>query len=98
MSDWALITLVAGLTYLSRAAAIVLFPPAEGRLLEFVNRLPAPLFAGLAVFSLVGEATILPEYSTMAAAVGALIVTPRRSLGLTLTAGLAAFAIVELIV
>lgn len=98
MSDWLLIALAAGLTFLSRATAVVLLPPAEGRILEFVNRLPAPLFAGLAMLSLVGEATALPEYSTIAAAIGALIATPRRSLGLTLAAGLAAFAIVELIV
>lgn len=97
MSDWLLIALVAGMTYLSRAAAIVLLPSAEGRILEFVNRLPAPLFAGLAMFSLVGEATVLPEYPTIAAAIGALIVTPRRSLGLTLAAGLVAFAVVELV-
>lgn len=97
MSDWLLICLVAGLTYLSRAAALVLLPPAEGRILEFVNRLPAPLFAGLAMFSLVGDATAIPDYSTLAAAAGALIATPRRSLGLTLAAGLTAFAIVELI-
>lgn len=97
MSDWLLIASVAGLTYLSRAASVVLLPPARGRVLEFVNRLPAPLFAGLAMFSLIGEATALPDCSTIAAAVGALIVTPRRSLGLTLAAGLAAFAVAELI-
>lgn len=97
MSDWLLIVLVAGLTYLSRAAAVALLPPAEGRILEFVDRLPAPLFAGLAMFSLVGDTTTLPDYSTMAAVVGALFATPRRSLGLTLAAGLTAFAVVELI-
>lgn len=97
MSNWLLILLVAGLTYLSRAAAVALLPAAEGRILEFVNRIPAPLFAGLAMFSLIGDATALPEVSTLAAAAGALIATPRRSLGLTLATGLAAFAIVELI-
>lgn len=97
MSDWLLIALVAGMTFLSRAAAVVLLPPAEGRILEFVNRLPAPLFAGLAMFSLVGDATSFPDYSTIAAAVGALIAAPRRSLGLTLAAGLTAFGIVELV-
>jgi branched-subunit amino acid transport protein len=98
MSDWVLIVLVAGLTYLSRAAAVALLPPAEGRILEFVDRLPAPLFAGLAMFSLVGDATTVPDYPTMAAVFGALIAAPRRSLGLTLAAGLIAFAIVELII
>jgi branched-subunit amino acid transport protein len=98
MSDWVLIFLVAALTYLSRAAATALLPPAEGRILKFVDRLPVPLFAGLAMFSLVGDASAFPELPAAAAALGALVVTPRRSLGLTLVAGLAAYALVELVV
>lgn len=98
MSDIALIVLVAVITYMSRAGAVVLVPAARGRLLEFVSRIPAPLFAGLAVFALIGEEIEVPEPAVMAAAGAALLVTPRRSLGLALAAGIVGFLIVELIV
>ncbi len=98
MSDWTLVLAVAGLTYLTRAAAVALLPAASGRFLEFIDRLPAPLFAGLAVFALVGGDVAIPEAPAVAAAVGAVMVTPKRSLGLTLAAGIAAFAIVEWLV
>jgi hypothetical protein len=97
VSDWALILAAAGLTYLSRAAAVALLPPAKGRLLEYIDRLPAPLFAGLAVFALVGTEVEWPDAPTAAAALGALAATPKRSLGLTLAVGLAAYAVVELL-
>ena len=97
MSDLILILTVAGLTYLSRAAAVVLLPAARGSLLGFVGRLPAPLFAGLAVFAFVGDEVAMPQPSTMAAVVAALLVIPKRSLGLTLAAGIAGFVAVELI-
>lgn len=94
MSDWVLVLLVAAITYLSRAAAVALLPAASGPLLEFINRLPAPLFAGLAMFALVGEGSAMPEPATLAAAGGALLAAPRRSLSLTLAVGLAAYGLV----
>ncbi len=97
MSDIALIVLVAVITYMSRAGAVVFVPAARGRLLELVSRIPAPLFASLAVFALIGEEIAVPEPAVMAAAGAALLVTPKRSLGLTLAAGIAGFLIVELI-
>jgi hypothetical protein len=39
----------------------------------------------------------LPEASTIAAVFAALLVTPKRSLGLTLAAGIAGFVVVELV-
>lgn len=95
VTDLALIVVVAAVTYLSRAAAVVLLPPARGNVLAFVGRLPAPLFAGLAVFALVGEDVSMPASSTLAAVAAALLVSPRRSLGLTLAAGIAGFVLVE---
>jgi len=92
-----LLVLTAVLTYLSRAAAVALLPAARGPLLEFVGRLPAPLFAGLAMFALVGQDVAIPDPAPLAAVVGALAATPRRSLGVTLAAGLAAYLIVELV-
>ena len=97
MSDLALVVVVAAITYLSRAGAVVLVPAARGRLLDFVRRIPVPLFAGLAVFALVGDEVVVPEPAVLAAAVAALMVSPRRSLGLTLAAGIVGFVVVELI-
>lgn len=98
MTMEALLVLTAALTYLSRAAAVALLPVARGPLLEFVGRLPAPLFAGLAMFALVGQDVAMPDPAPLAAVIGALVATPRRSLGVTLAAGLAAYLIVELVV
>jgi len=97
VSDLALLVMVAAITYLSRAAAVVLFPSARGELLALVGRIPAPLFASLAVFAFVGDDVVLPEASTIAAVFAALLVTPKRSLGLTLAAGIAGFVVVELV-
>lgn len=97
MSDLALIIAVAAITYLSRAAAVALLPSARGYLLGLVGRIPAPLFASLAVFAFVGEDVVLPEASTIAAVTAALLATPKRSLGLTLAAGIAGFVVVELV-
>jgi branched-subunit amino acid transport protein len=98
MTDLALILVVAAITYMSRAAAVVLLPPARGRMLGLVSRIPAPLFAGLAVFALVGEEVVMPDPATMAAVIAALAVSPKKSLGLTLAAGLAAYLLVDVIV
>jgi branched-subunit amino acid transport protein len=94
VSDLGLILVVAAVTYLSRAAAVVLLPVARGPLLQYVSRIPAPLFASLAAFSLVGGGSSMPEPATMAAAFAALLVTPKRSLGLTLAAGILGYALV----
>lgn len=97
MSDLALLVTVAAITYLSRAGAVVLLPGARGYLLGLVSRIPAPLFASLAVFALVGDGVELPGASTTAAAIAAVLVAPRRSLGLTLAAGIVGFVVVELV-
>lgn len=61
MSDVVVVAAAAVLTYASRAAAVVLLPVPTGKVLAFVERLPAPLFAGLAVFALVGDTTAWPD-------------------------------------
>ena len=94
MSDLTLVLAAAALTYASRAAAVAVLPIASGRVLDFIERLPAPLFAGLAVFALVGSPPELPDWPGIAAAIGALLAAPKRSLGLTLAVGLAAYAVV----
>lgn len=97
MNDLILIIVVAAITYLSRASAVVLLPAARGYLLGLVTRMPAPLFAGLAVFALVGDELRWPDPSTIAAVVAAVLVSPKRSLGLTLAAGILGFVALELI-
>lgn len=97
VSDLTLVVVVAVITYMSRAAAVVLLPAAKGELLAFVSRMPAPLFAGLAVFALIGGDGGLPGPSSLAAAVAALLVSPKRSLGLTLAAGIVGYFLAELI-
>jgi branched-subunit amino acid transport protein len=94
VSDLGLILVVAAVTYLSRAAAVVLLPAARGSWLQYVSRVPAPLFASLAAFALVGGEPSLPEPATLAAAAAALLVTPKRSLGVTLAAGIVGYAMV----
>ena len=89
----AVVATAAILTYASRAAAVVLLPVAGGRLLRFIERLPAPLFAGLAVFALVGATPTWPDLPAACAAGGALAVAWRRNVALTLAAGLFAFGI-----
>lgn len=88
-----LVAVAAMITYLSRALSLSLLPAPRGWLLGVIERLPAPLFAGLAVVSLVGEDLILPSPPVLLAAAAALAVTPRRSLATTLAAGLAAYAL-----
>lgn len=97
MTDLALIALIAVITYFSRAGAVVLLPPARGRLLEFVGRIPAPLFAGLAVFALFGTDFTVPDGATVTAVTAALLVSPKRSLGLTLAAGIAGYLLFEVL-
>lgn len=98
MNDLTLVLAAAVLTYASRAAAVALLPQASGRVLEFIDRLPAPLFAGLAVFALMGSPAATPDWPSAAAAAGALVAAPKRSLGLTLAVGLAAYALVAWLV
>ncbi len=88
----AVVAAAAVLTYASRAAAVVLLPTPTGKLLAFVERLPAPLFASLAVFALVGETKSWPDQPVLCAAAAAVAVAPRRSLAVTLAAGLTAYA------
>ncbi len=97
MSLLTLVVLAGVVTYASRAAAVVLLPEPRGMLRTFIDRLPAPLFAALAVSNLVGNATVWPEPPALCAAAAAAATTPRRSLPLALVVGLAAYGLAELI-
>lgn len=94
-----LVLLLAGaaVTIGSRVVALALLPAPRGRLAEVVERLPAPLFAGLAALSLVGSDAGASDPPTLAALVCALLAARWSSLLLTLAAGLGGFVIVGLL-
>lgn len=85
-----LILIVAAMTYASRAAVVLLpeLPSSVGVILE---RIPPALFAGLAVHELLSPTTGLAEPQVLAAAAGALIAAPLRSLPVCLAAGIGAY-------
>ncbi|MDQ3937601.1 MAG: AzlD domain-containing protein [Chloroflexota bacterium] len=91
--SWELLLAIAALTYGSRALALAFLPPLPARLRVLVDRVPPALFAGLAVSGLVNPAAELAPGHVIAAAVGALVVAPLRSLPVCLLAGLAAYAL-----
>ena len=89
---WLLV--LAGITYASRAAALVLMPEPSPRLRALLERMPAPLFAGLAALSVIDAEGTLAGPHVFGAIVGALLTAPFRSLLLTLLGGLAGFGAV----
>ena len=97
MNIWVVLAL-AGLTYGSRAAAMVFLPRPTGRLERILGRIPAPLFAGLAVLSLVTPERSLAEAPVVGAACGALALAPLRSLPLCLAGGLGGYGVVAVLV
>jgi branched-subunit amino acid transport protein len=90
MTLWLVLGL-AGLTYLSRAAALVLLPRPSPRFEAILQRVPAPLFAGFAAISLVTDTREVASAETLAAVVAALVATRTRSLLVILAAGLAGY-------
>jgi branched-subunit amino acid transport protein len=85
-----LIALISVLTYASRALALVLMPHPPDRIRLVLDRIPAPLFASLAALSLVEDGSIVGP-TTIAAAAGALVAAPTRSLLWVLTGGLGGY-------
>lgn len=94
VSIWTLLVAAAVLTYATRVATTALLPAPRGRLAELIDRLPAPLFGGLAALALVDSARGFTDWPVLAAVVGALVASRTRSLFLVLAAGLAAYGLV----
>lgn len=89
------LSLIAGialLTYGSRALALVLMPDPSPRIRATLDRIPAPLFAALAVTSLIDDRQ-LAEPTTLIAALFGLAATPTRSLLWVLLAGLVGYGV-----
>jgi branched-subunit amino acid transport protein len=95
--SWELLVGLGVLTYGSRAAALALLPKVPPRLAAILDRMPSALFAGLAAHALVIPGGVLAEPPVLAAAAGALAVTPFRSVPICLAAGLAAYGLTVLI-
>lgn len=89
-----LIAALAVMTYTSRALALAYLPPLSGGLATILDRMPPALFAGLAVHALIGPEGGLADAPVLAAAAGALVAAPLRSLPVCLVAGLVAYAAV----
>jgi hypothetical protein len=84
-------------TYASRAVALAFVPVPRGRLAAVLERMPAPMFASLATLSLVGDGPALADPPTLCAALGALGLSPRRSLAACLLGGVAGYALGRLL-
>ncbi|HEX2025944.1 MAG TPA: AzlD domain-containing protein [Actinomycetota bacterium] len=80
------------LTYVSRAVAMVFMPDPPERMRVVLDRIPAPLFAGLAATSLIQDGR-LADPSTLTAAAFGVLATPTRSLLWVLLAGLAGYGL-----
>lgn len=92
--SWPLLIGLALLTYGSRALALACMPPVPPRARHVLDRMPAALFAGLAAQALVAPGGAVAEPGVLAAAAGAVVVAPLRSLPACLVAGIGAFLLV----
>ena len=88
-----LLVVIALITYGSRIAGVALLPRPRGRAEHVLARMPAPIFASLAVLSLINTDRSLAAPAVWTAALGALITTPRRSLALALIGGLVGYLV-----
>ncbi|MDQ3492736.1 MAG: AzlD domain-containing protein [Chloroflexota bacterium] len=96
MNEW-LVVAIGIITYASRAAALVFLPRPTPRVEEILERMPAPIFAGLAVLTLIDADGSLAGGPALLAALGALAMTPKRSLPICLAGGLAGYLVGQLL-
>lgn len=96
MSLW-LIGALSLLTYLSRAAALVLLPKPSPRVERVISRVPAPLFAAFAASSLLTsspDTASAEAFTAVLVAVTVAVVSRTSSLLIILTAGLGGYLLV----
>lgn len=91
--SWWLIAAIALITYVSRAAALVFLPRPGDRFETLLARMPAPIFASLATLTLIPEQRSLAAAPVLTAAMGALVMSPKRSLALCLLGGIAGYTL-----
>jgi hypothetical protein len=87
------LVVVALITYASRMATLVFLPRPSGRFEVVLGRMPAPIFASLAMLTLVTDDRSLADGPILSAALGAAIMSPKRSLPLCLIGGVAGYAL-----
>lgn len=92
MTPIVLVLAAAALTYTSRAAALTVLPPPSRIVAPVIERIPAPLFAGLAVLTLLGPGLDTPSTPVLIAATAAAIATLTRSLATIVATGITAYA------
>lgn len=90
-----LLLVVAAITYGSRMLGIVVLPVMSPRIAAVLDRMPPALFAALAMQALVAPGPSPAEPAVVAAAAGALLVAPLRSLPVCLAAGIAAYTLMS---
>jgi hypothetical protein len=90
-----LLTLVAIalMTYGSRALALVVLPRPRARVEAVLARIPAPIFASLAMATLLTEDRTIATGPVLWAAAGALVASPGRSLLPCLIGGAVGYAV-----
>jgi hypothetical protein len=86
------LVIVALITYASRVATMVFLPRPSGRFEAALGRMPAPIFTSLAMLTLVTDDRSVAEAPIVCAALGAAIMSPKRSLPLCLIGGVAGYA------
>lgn len=86
MNEWVIVT-IGLITYASRAAALVFLPRPNPRVEAILARMPAPIFASLAVLTLIDADGRLAGGPVLLAALGGLAMTPKRSLPICLAGG-----------
>lgn len=88
---------LAAITYGSRLSAMVLLPRPSGRIEAVLARVPAAIFASLAMLSLITPERQLVAPPILVATAAAVLVAPRRSFALCLAAGIAGYAVAVLL-
>jgi hypothetical protein len=88
-----LIAVIAVITYGSRAVALVLLPRPGARFEAVLARIPGPIFAGLAAAMLLTGDRAFVAGPTLWASLGALVVSPSRSLLVCLGGGAVGYAL-----
>lgn len=91
------LAVIAAITYGSRVASLVFLPQPGARFEAVLARMPAPIFAGLATATLLTSDRSVVGGPIVWAALGALLISPTRSLLLCLIGGAAGYALGALI-
>jgi hypothetical protein len=92
-----LLLALTAITIGSRVAALAVLPPPRGPAADVARRLPAPLFAALAVLSITESDRGVGDPALLTAVACALLSTRWSSLLITLLAGLGGFVVGSLV-